>query len=326
MLFLIGVAVFMNFIVLILAGYQYLGVDKRVISERMGRYLTQRPIEDLLSVDLSLAPEQKLAGWRAVIRSASKYFESAKWSCHIEHQLIQAGIPMRGSEFLVICFGGLLFSAIFGFVIGGRSLLFGLVGGTVGYIVPLFVLKLKISRRAKAFNSQLGDSLILIANSLRTGYSFLQSIEMVSREMPKPICEEFARLLKEMNLGVSTEDAMNNLAKRVNSDDLDLVVTAVLIQRQVGGNLAEVLDGISNTIRERIKIKGQIQTLTAQGRISGLIVSLLPLATGLMIYIVNPEYMKVLFFHPIGRIMIVAGVISQIVGMLLIRKIVNIEI
>lgn len=322
---LIAVMAFICVLVVILTAYQYFGTDKRVISQRMERYLAKRP-ETNLPVDQPLRQGKPLGGWRLAIRSASKYFESPRWSHRIEHKLIQAGIPLRGSEFLVICCGACLFSSCFGLIISGGKLFVAIACGFVGYTIPLLILKLKIKRRVKAFTNQLGDSLVLIANSLRTGYSFLQSIEMVSREMPKPMSEEFARVLKEMNLGIGTEDALNNLAERVNSDDLDLVVTAVIIQRQVGGNLAEVLDSISNTIRDRIKIKGQIKTLTAQGRISGVIVSLLPLVTGLMIYLVNPEYMKLLFSQPLGNAMLAVGVVSQVIGMLFIRKIVNIEV
>jgi tight adherence protein B len=322
---LITVIVFISVLLVILAAYQYFGTDKRVISQRMELYLNRS--ETNFSVTQSVIGQEKsLDGWRLAIRSVSKYFESPRWAHLIEHKLIQAGIPMRGSEFLVICCGTGLFSAVFCGAVSGGKVLFVLVGGISGFTVPLLVLKLKVGRRVKAFTNQLGDSLVLIANALRTGYSFLQAIEMVSREMPKPISEEFDRVLREMNLGVGTEAAMNNLAKRVNSDDLDLVVTAVLIQRQVGGNLAEVLDNISNTIRDRIKIKSQIRTLTAQGRISGLIVSLLPLGTGLMIYVVNPEYIKLLFSSPLGNALLAVGVISQVIGMLFIRKIVNIEI
>lgn len=326
MLIMIAVTVFICVLVFILAAYQYFGSDKQVISNRMERYLTKWPEANFPTAQPVIRQEKSLDGWRLAIRSASKYFESPRWSRLIAHKLIQAGIPMRGSEFLVICCGTGLFGAVFGFVLSGGNFMVAIVCGIVGYLIPLLVLKLKIERRVKVFNNQLGDSLVLVANSLRTGYSFLQSIELVSREMPKPIGEEFARVLKEMNLGVGTEAAMNNLAKRVNSDDLDLVVTAVLIQRQVGGNLAEVLDSISNTIRERIKIKGQIKTLTAQGRISGLIVSLLPLGTGLLIYVVNPGYMNVLFTHPVGKALLAVGIVSQVIGMWIISRIVNIEI
>jgi tight adherence protein B len=232
---------------------------------------------------------------------------------------------MRGAEFMVICLGAAIISAILLLILSG-SVLFALVGGMTGFCIPLLILQIKIDRRKKAFNDQLGDTIVLIANALRTGYSFMQAIDMVSREMSKPIGEEFTRVLKEMNLGVTTEEALNNMGQRVNSEDLDLVITAVLIQRQVGGNLAVVLDSIANTIRERIKIKGHIKTLTAQGKISGLIIGLLPVVIGGIIYLLNPEYMKILVSHPMGKAMLVAGGVSQFIGMMVIRKIITIDI
>ncbi len=148
---------------------------------------------------------------------------------------------------------------------------------------------------------------------------------MVSREMAPPIGVEFARVLKEMNLGVTTEEALANLGERVVSDDLDLVITAVLIQRQVGGNLAEVLDSIAGTIRERIRLKGEVRTLTAQGRVSGLIIGVLPFALAGFIYVINPKYMMTLFTHPLGIAMVGYALVSMAVGMMMVWKIVNIE-
>jgi tight adherence protein B len=244
----------------------------------------------------------------------------------VEHRLVQAGLPLRGSEFAVICLGTTLAGEIVFFLLSGGKIMIGMAGGLVGYLVPIYFLRFKIARRAKAFNNQLGDTLTLVANSLRTGYSFMQAVEMVSREMAPPISVEFARILKEMNLGIPTEEALNNMAKRVDSDDLDLVITAVLIQRQVGGNLAEVLDNIANTIRTRIRLKGELKALTAQGRFSGIIVGLLPLIIGTALYALNPEYMRLLFTHPMGKMMLMGAAGSMVLGLLLIRKIVNITL
>jgi tight adherence protein B len=195
----------------------------------------------------------------------------------------------------------------------------------LGYLAPQVYLDLRIRKRGKAFDAQLGDALILAANSLRTGYSFLQAVEMVSREMRPPLSTEFARMLREMNLGVTTEDAMRNMTKRVDSSDLDLALTAVLIQRQVGGNLAEVLDGIAATIRERFKLKGDIKTLTAQGRVSGLIISFLPIALAVVIFLMNPPYINVVR-APLGRMMLVSSAVGMVAGFIWVRRIVNIDL
>ena len=200
------------------------------------------------------------------------------------------------------------------------------VGAIIGVVLPWLIIGIKTEKRMKLFNRQLGDALILTANSLRTGYSFMQAMDMVAKEMKPPISGEFARTVKEISLGTTTEDALGNMAKRIDSADLDLVITAVLIQRQVGGNLAEVLDNIARTIRERVRIRGEIKTLTAQGRASGLVIGLLPIVMGGIIYLLNPEYIRTLFVVPLGRMLLAGAAVSQVIGILLIRRIVDIEV
>jgi len=326
MAFVIAMLTFITLLVIIILCYNYITPSKHTTSSRIEQYVQKHPLEKQTSLAQGL-PDTKLRFglWQLLVKSMSKYLGTVQWSRLIEHKLTQAALPMRSAEFMVICIVTMVFSMVVLFLLSSSSLL-SLIGGIAGFGMPFLTLKIKIEQRRKAFNDQLGDTMVLIANALRTGYSFMQAVDMVSREMAKPIGEEFSRVLKEMNLGVTTEDALNNMAKRVNSEDLDLVITAVLIQRQVGGNLAVVLDGIANTIRERIKIKGHIRTLTAQGRISGIIIGLLPIAIGGVIYLINPEYIKVLFTHPMGRAMLVAGACSQFIGIMVIRKIINIDI
>jgi len=323
MVFLIAVLAFITLLIIVTLYYNYMTGHRDTISSRIDQYVKERPLDNQVLLGKSHTSTQ--SGWQLLIKSMSKHLESFQWSRLIEHKLIQAALPMRGAEFMVICLGAALVGAVV-FILLSGSMLLGLMGGMIGFFIPLLILGMKIDKRRKAFNDQLGDTITLISNALRTGYSFMQSIEMVSREMAKPIGEEFARVLKEMNLGVTTEESLNNMAKRVNSEDLDLVITAVLIQRQVGGNLAVVLDSIANTIRERIKIKGHIKTLTAQGKISGIIIGMLPVVTGGAIYMLNPEYVKILFVDPLGKAMLVIGVISQFIGMMVIRKIIDIDI
>lgn len=324
MLLIITIVIFITMLTVVVIGYRYATTPRREVADRVGRYVKAEQELVPAQPNPPLAPD--VAGWRSLVRRLSRYFESPQWTRLVEHKLTRAGILLRASEFLVICFGAALVCGLILFFLTRGKGTFALLGAVCGYWLPFLVLRVKIGRRTKAFNEQLGDALILIANSLRTGYSFLQSIDMVAREMPAPISQEFARVLKEMNLGVTTEDALNNLAKRVNSDDLDLVVTAVLIQRQVGGNLAEVLNNIANTIRGRIRIKGEIKTLTAQGRMSGLVVGCLPFGLGVVLYIMNPEYIKVLFSHPAGQVMLGVALTSQMLGIMIIRKIVNIDV
>lgn len=326
MLMLIVIGTFITTMLLSLFAYYAVTADKRDVSVRIGNYVKADTLQSSIEIkQATTGTASQMTGIRSLIRIISKYFDSPYWARIMEHKLIQAGVPLRGSEFAVICISLAIAAGLLCAVLSGKPVMV-LSGAAFGYLTPLFVLRMKIQRRLKNFNTQLGDALILIANSLRTGYSFMQSIEMVSREMPDPISIEFGRLLKEMNLGVITEDALNNMAKRMNSADLDLIVTAVIIQRQVGGNLAEVLDNIAGTIRERVRIKGEIKTLTAQGRISGIIISALPVCVGFFIYIINPEYIKLLFIHPTGKIMLMGAFVSQLVGIMLIRKIVQIDV
>lgn len=323
MALIISIGVFLTLMVIILIVYKIFTADQKALENRL-LHLDGRAVPvDIQAV--SFGPEEP-KGIRGIIRKLSRYLVFPKWDRGIEHKLMKAGLPLRGAEFLVICIGAALLGGFFLFVISGGNFLVGIIGSAINFWLPFLMVKMRTEKRMKEFNRQLGDALVLISNSLRTGYSFLQAVDMVSREMRPPISIEFSRTLKEMNLGVVTEDALGNMAKRIDSEDLDLVLTAVLIQRQVGGNLSEVLDNIARTIRERVRIRGDIKTLTAQGRISGYVVSFLPVGVGLLIYVMNPDYMTLLFTHPIGRLMLVAGGVSQLIGIMLIRRIVDIEV
>lgn len=243
----------------------------------------------------------------------------------IELELQQAGIPIKPEEFVMfrwisIAFFAGLFKLIFGHV------LFILVGAIFGLMVPKFVINYKKRQRINQFNDHLAEMISSIVSALRAGFSFPQAIQNVRNESPSPVKEELEQLIKEMQYGSSVEEALNRMKERVPSDDLDLMIQAIVIQRQVGGNLAVVLEKIVHTIRERIKIQGQIKTLTAQGKMSGLVVGLLPIGLAGMLFLINPEYISVLFTHPVGiGLMIVAG-FSMILGFVFIQKVTSIEV
>ena len=244
-----------------------------------------------------------------------------KW---VEKELTRADLPLRGDEFLVFSFAAIFTATLLAFFSTG-SLMLALMVLVIFVPLPyLFIQRARVKRLSK-INAQIGDALLIIANSLRSGFSFLQAMDLVRKEMPDPIAKEFGRTFQEISLGTPTEQALQNMSERVHSDDLEMVVTAVLIQRQVGGNLAEVLDKIAHTIRERIRIKGEIKTLTAQGRISGLIVGLLPVALVALFYMINPGYISILFTTKTGIFMVGAAVVAQTLGFLMIRKIVDIK-
>lgn len=308
--------------------YSYFTADSMTPSERLEKFLLHSQGQDS-DKDINarlVAPPNEASNWRKKIQSLGSVFDTTSWAKKTESKLVQGGLNLRASEFAVITIGTMLLLMLLLFLVSGGSLLMAFIGLVLGYIFPILIVKRKISLRRKKFNSQIADALVLIASSLRSGYSFMQAIEMVSREMQPPISEEFYRVLREINLGVTTDEAMNHMAERINSVDLDLVVTAVLIQRQIGGNLTEILDNIANTIRERVKIAGHIRTLTAQGRLSGAIISLLPFVMAFVIYIINPSYIMPLFTQTAGYWMLIMAVVSEFFGIMVIRKIVDIKI
>ncbi len=262
---------------------------------------------------------------RRILFLAGRIFTARKITEKVDVELARADIPLKGEEYLGLMLilsltGGLILTVITG------KLVAGILAAVLGCYLPYFILKTAKIKRLSKFNDQIGDALVIMANSLRSGFSFLQSLDMVCKEMPAPLAREFGITLQEMNLGTSTEEALSNMSFRVQSEDLELVVTAVLIQRQVGGNLSEVLDGIASTIRERVRIKGEINTLTAQGKISGLIIGLLPILITAVLYVINPAYIKLLFTCKTGLAMVFAAVLSQIMGLAIIRKIVQIPV
>ncbi len=240
-------------------------------------------------------------------------------------ELIRADIPLTGYEFnmmrALFALGlSLLLYPVF------RSLFGAFATLVLVWLIPMVYVKLQKAKRNKLFGEQLGDALTILANSLRAGFSFLQAVNSVAREMPDPIAREFTKLLKEMSMGLSTETSLANLLVRVQSDDMELLVTAILIQKEIGGNLSEILDNIASTIRERVRIKNEIRALTAQGKLSGIIVGGLPIALGLFLFLSNPSYMDPLFTTPLGKVMIGYGVFSELIGFWLIGRIIKIEV
>lgn len=244
---------------------------------------------------------------------------------NVRTQLARANLKLTAGEFLaatVISVG--LFGGVMQLLRG--NVIMTLVAAVVGFFVPRWYVGYLQGKRLKAFNNQLGDTINLLVNSIRSGYSVLQAMEAVAREMGPPIAEEFDRVVREVQLGLTVEQALDNMLRRIDSEDLDLMITAIKVQREVGGNLAEVLDAISFTIRERVRIQGEIRALTATGRASGYVISFLPIGVTLFIYFVNPSFIRQLIEDPCGWIMIGIAVLGIVSGFLIIRKIVNIDI
>ena len=243
----------------------------------------------------------------------------------LEIKMQQAGWPLLGSEFLALL--GLAGAAggIFTMMLL-LDLRYALLAAAGASGLLLVYLNLTIRRRQVLFSSQLGDALAMMANAMRSGFSFIQGIKLVAKELPPPISLEFSKTFAEVQLGASVETALLNMGRRVQSPDLDLVITAVLIQKQVGGNLAQIFDTIEATIAERIKMKGEVRTLTAQGRLSAWVMAALPFGVGGFLMVASPEYLEPLWLEPIGNLLIGGAVVSQLIGFLIIRRIVDIDV
>ncbi len=245
---------------------------------------------------------------------------------NIATDLARANMKLTVGEYLILIVVSILGTGVLAYLIMHQNLFLTFGGLVLGFFLPRFYVKYLQGKRLKDFNNQLGDAINLLANGLRSGYSLLQAMDAVSREMSPPMSEEYQRVVREIGLGLSNERAMNNMLRRIPSDDLDLMITAVNVQHEVGGNLAEILETISHTIRERIRIKGEIKVLTAQGMISGYVISFLPVGLGLVLFAMNPTYMGAMFQEPCGWAMIAVGVVLITIGFIAIRKIVNIEV
>ena len=319
--------VILSFISVLLLSFQLLKIifGKHDYMSRLGRYTNVEEARE----------EKKKSGKKANVSSFGgvlskeigkvKFLDGYKKKVQIE--LTRAHLLLKAEEFMTLSLMLFFIFAVIVILINGAGMWpLSLIAGIGGWVLPSIVIKGKIKKRIKFLNEQLGDAITMISNSLKAGYSFFQAIDMVSEDMTGPISEEFAVLKKEVNLGLSTEKALENMVIRVASEDLELVITAVMIQRQVGGNLAEVLDNITSTIRDRVKIKGELKTVTAQGRMSGWVISLLPLILYGLIYMINPAQMSLLYTRPIGQLMIAIAVIMETTGIILIRKVVKIEI
>ncbi|MBZ4417742.1 type II secretion system F family protein [Myxococcus sp. RHSTA-1-4] len=195
-----------------------------------------------------------------------------------------------------------------------------------GFFVPMLLVKHYRKRRIKKFNVQLVDALQAMANAFKAGLTFPQAIEHVAREAMPPLSQEFGLFVKEVKLGVPLEEALINMGRRVGSDDLELVVVSTNIARQLGGNMAEMFETISTVIRERFRLEGKIDALTAQGKLQGWIVAAMPAVLGMVLNYMRPDLMEPMMNHLFGWILVVIIAIMEIMGILIIRRIVNIDI
>jgi len=293
--------------------------ERSLVEERLGRYIEEE-------VAAKQAKPEKSA---AVTDWFNVQVEKSSWGEKIARELARADLKLKAGEYVVVMLAAGVLTGFVTWYLAGRNILVAIIGFLLGMLLPRFYVRRQQNQRLQRFNDQLADMLNLMVNGLRAGYSTMQAMEAVSRELPPPISDEFRRVVQEMQLGIPMQKALDNLLRRIPSDDLDLVIAAMNVQREVGGNLAEILDTISHTIRERVRIKGEIRVLTSQVMYSGRFLSMMPLFIFGALWVLNRPYMM-MFFEPdtrvVGLIMLSIGGLMIMAGYFVMRKISNIDI
>lgn len=253
-------------------------------------------------------------------RDKSKYKVLKK----LENDLSMSGILIRPSEFLLFWLVLTLVPSTLLFMLGG-NIIFSIILVIFGLLTPPLYVNKKRAKRVELFEQQLIDAISIMSSCLKAGLTFQQALVSISKEMPNPISEEFGRVVKELKLGSSIEISLTRLSDKIGSQNFMMIVSAILIQRQTGGNLSEILTNISGTIKERFKIKNEIKVLTATARTSGLVVGLMPVAIILVFMLFNPDYVTIFFESNLGIAMVITAIVMEVIGYLVIRKIVNIR-
>lgn len=294
------------------------GSERRLVEERLGQYLDEERAEEDRAVKESI-----VADW------VSKRVERTSIGERIARDLSQADVKLKVGEYFLLIAALIFLGALIAWFIGNRHPVSALIGAVGGSFVPQIYVRMQKRQRLQKFNDQLSDMLNLMVNGLRAGYSQIQAMESISKELPSPISDEFRRVVQETQIGIPMDTALENLLRRIPSDDLDFVVTAINVQREVGGNLAEILDNISFTIRERVRIKGEIRTLTAQVRASGQLLSGVPFFLALAIWFLDPDYL--LSVYEYGGAVCTAGIACLVLGLIasgyvVMMKIADIEV
>lgn len=290
--------------------------ERSLVEERLGRFLEDERQE----------PERE-AGGSALTEWLNRRVATSSMGDRVARELARADLKFKVAEYYALVFMSVVITAFLAWLLQ-PSIYSAIFGAVVGFFIPRFYVKRQQVVRLNKFNDQLGDMLNLMVNGLRAGYSTMQAMEAVSRELPSPISDEFHRVVQEMQIGIPMERALENLLRRIPSDDLDFVVTAINVQREVGGNLSEILDTISFTIRERVRIKGEIRVMTATVRTSATVLSLIPVFLTIALWFVSPEYLTSFFDNgPFCGWLAIVTVVGMIVsGYFVMMKIADIEV
>lgn len=321
MILLISLLFAFLFFLLLFLGLQVLLRRKREVAERIQMFSGYQPSV----VRKASVFEVLRSRLHEIFAEKARRTDTGLGRKKLDLMMVRAGLPLLGSEFLAISAGGALLVFVI-FALATRNPVTGLLALLLFLAADFVFVQRRITKRLNNFQRQLADCLSLVANSLRAGFSFLQTMEIISREMEPPMSTEFERVMRDTSLGKSLDEALHDMDERVGSADFSLVVTAVLIQQQVGGNLATILDTIRETISERIRLRREIGTLTAQGRATGIILACIPVVLALFFYTLAPSFIQPLITTTIGHIAIGAAILLEIVGFIVIYKIVDIKI
>ncbi|MFA6147077.1 MAG: type II secretion system F family protein [bacterium] len=317
----VALLVFAAVLVATVGGY-FLLAPARESSRELKRRLDLLELRGIGNAEMPDVLKEELLSDVPLIQRALSHLKAAR---RVDARLRQAGMELTVGAFTLLSLALLAIGTLTGLFLHWPFVLALLLGAFLA-TAPGVVVGVKGRRRMKAFTSQFPDALEMFARSLRAGHSFTGAIQLVAQEMPHPMGTEFRQVFDEQNLGVPLREALTGMTRRVESLDARFFVTAILIQRETGGNLAEIIDKIAHVIRERFRIQGQLKIFTAQARMTGIILTLLPVGLALAIGLLNPDYLKPLWFERAGRILIALALCMQIAGALVIRKIVRIKI
>lgn len=310
---LISIFVALTLYLLIIIAFSSTGREK--VRTRVEKYFKENSADDVQEQFIHEKNVEEQKKKKDKFKLASRDFSN---------YISSSGLKLTGTEFIYM-WGFLTLIPMLVIILFRGNILTGVAIGVVGFAIPPLLVGRARKQRGELFNKQLSEALIIMGNSIKGGFTFFQSMEGVADDMQPPISTEFAKVLREIHYGVSQEDALKHMVERTQNKDLELLVSAVVTSTQVGSNLTDILDTISDTIRERIRIKQEINTLTAQGRVSGLIIGSLPVVLILIIMIINPEYYEGFFEASIGKVLIIISVIMEFIGFSIIKKIVNIK-
>ena len=298
-----------------------------VVSSNSERVLVEKRLAQYLDDDDVKAASQAQEN-SAFVQWVSKRVEKTSFGDKVARNLARADLKFKVGEYFVLIVVAILVGGLVAWFLGNQHPVSAIIGGLFGAFGPGFYVRSQQKKRLQKFSDQLSDMLNLMVNGLRAGYSTMQAMEAISKELPSPICDEFRRVIQEMQIGIPMETALENLLRRIPSEDLDFVVTAINVQREVGGNLSEILDNISFTIRERVRIKGEVRVMTSQVRTSGTVLSMIPFFLVLILWFLNPDY---LLSITEGGPIITAAIICVVLGLIftsyfIMMKIADIEV